>query len=123
MKLRDGKGPYTCLAANPKEKVSFRVCGDPNGWAWFQTVMSNTPYTGGPGVVWALAGAPAEKGKPVTPHLMVTVPLDPKQTLLPTGYTESDPYRPWIMFAGTDHAHLLMVHFGKQEVEKLMGRR
>ena len=102
---RDGERPHTCLGASPKDKMSFPVCGDRTGWAWFQTVMGNTPYTGGPGVLWGLAGAPSEKRRPVTPHLMVTEPLDPKQTLSPTGYNKSDPYRPWTMFAGTDHAH------------------
>ena len=120
--LREGDGAYTCFP--PPEGFAGAMCMDEPFLAWMDALMKGEtpPDTGRVGLSYMLAGDspgggasnvdPAAKAPTADnhwvvegPHVMVIVP-DPAQLEgLPTDPVEDGPY---VMWAGTPFAHIMM---------------
>lgn len=75
--LREGSGPYTCVASGafstrlgkPPLPYPDPMCMDQNAWAFFLAIWAEKnpfkpekPYSTAPGLVWMLAGMSVKKG-------------------------------------------------------------
>ena len=109
VKVRDGKGPYHCVASgswstrigNPPLPYPDPLCADEIAWAFLSAMRGEAnplkpkkPYPGRPGMVWMLAGMNAPGGKVahannpeaeyrVTPKGKTVVRLSPHIMVMP----------------------------------------
>ena len=119
--LRQGGNGWTCMPDNPQTPGHDPMCMDANGLKWAQAWMAHKdPPVGAVGLMYMLEGGsdasntdpwgtkPAEGGKWVEtgPHVMV---VGSKEILAgyPTG-EQPDTKAPYVMFAGTPYAHLMI---------------
>lgn len=119
--LREGSNGFTCMGDNPATPGPDPMCMDANAMAWAMAWIGHTPPpTDNPGVMYMLAGGtdasntdpyatgPSEGGAWIEtgPHLMVVG----SQAAL-TGYPGGDvpdTSAPYVMWAGTPYAHLMI---------------
>ena len=118
--LRKGENGWTCLPDDPGSPGNDPFCGDAQAMKWFGAYMSKAkPNISQAGLAYMLQGgsdasntdpfvkAPAagEGWMSAPPHIMIfpTTPPDPK-----IYGTDSDAGGPWVMWANTPYAHLMM---------------
>jgi hypothetical protein len=119
--LRQGKNGWTCMPDSPTTPGPDPMCMDKNAAAWAMAWMGKKPPTDGvPGVMYMLAGgtdasntdpyatAPTQGGDWIKtgPHVMV---VGSKAVL--AGYPSGpgpDTKAPYVMWAGTPYAHLMI---------------
>jgi len=118
--LRVGTNGWTCMADDPATPGNDPICGDSASFAWYgQYLQHKPPRLPTVALAYMLQGASDAsntdpyKTKPdsgegwvVTgPHLMIFVP-DPKVLRgMPTDWKSGGPY---VMWAGTPYAHLMV---------------
>jgi len=118
--LRAGTNGWTCLPDESDTPTNDPVCGDSLSFAWYGQLMQHkVPRIPRVALAYMLQGASdasntdAFKMKPdsgqewiVTgPHIMIFVP-DPRSLQgMPTDWKSGGPY---VMFAGTPYAHLMV---------------
>lgn len=118
--LRAGTNGWLCMPDNPNTPGPDPMCADGAWQAWFGAYMGRTaPPQGQVGTAYMLAGgadvsntdpfatepAPGEDWVMSGPHIM-TLPGDPAQLAgLPTDPNSGGPY---VMWAGTPYAHLMV---------------
>ncbi|HEY1606913.1 MAG TPA: hypothetical protein VGF77_15100 [Allosphingosinicella sp.] len=120
--LRSGTNGWTCMPDDPRTPADDPMCVDRNGMLWAEAWMAHKiPPADKPGLAYMLAGAadasntdpyatkPAEGASWVRtgPHIMV---LD-REAAAASGYPggpNPDTSRPYVMFAGTPYAHIMM---------------
>ena len=118
--LRAGSNGFTCSVIPDGSAAPY--CGDKNGWAWFAAAFTGQPKPPNPepGIAYMMQGGihyetatgdivmakgPATKDVKEPPHWMLTWPIDPAGSGLPTRPNPSGVY---IMFAGSPYAHLMV---------------
>jgi len=118
--LRKGTGEWTCYPDWPASPGNDPQCLDQVWMEWNDTFSAGTPYTvtrlglaymlqGGsdPSNMDPFASAPKEGEDWVVtpPHIMILIPgeLDPAQFT-----TDHHSGKPYIMYAGTPYAHIMM---------------
>jgi hypothetical protein len=119
--LRRGNNGFTCFPDNPRSPGADPMCADANAMGWAAAFMSGSPPpAGGVGLMYMLAGGvdasntdphaerPARGGAWVRtgPHVMV-VGSDSILANYPSG-PRPDTSRPYVMYAGTPYAHLMV---------------
>lgn len=118
--LRAGTNGWLCMPDNPNTPGPDPMCADQAWQQWFGAYMERSaPQISQVGTAYMLAGgADASNSDPFAagpaagqqwiisgPHIM-TLPVDPAQL---AGYpTEPGPGRPYVMWAGTPYAHLMV---------------
>ncbi len=115
--LRDGKNAFTCIAGHPGVVGDDPVCADPAGLQWIRDWAAHKPKPTNtqPGIIYMLAGATdwsatdpwATSGTPQkwAPGWLIAWPFDPTATGLSDKPNSNGP---WIMWAGTPYAHLML---------------
>lgn len=118
--VREGGNGFTCMPDNPATPGPDPMCGDANAMEWVGAWIGHTePPPGKVGFMYMLAGgtdasntdpwatAPADNNWIETgPHVMIVGAAAMMQ-----GYpTDADPdtARPYVMWAGTPYAHLMV---------------
>ena len=118
--LRKGTNEWTCLPDDPSTPANDPMCMDKNAMAWAEAWMTKKePKLTGPGLGYMLQGggtasntdpyatkpAAGQKWLVEKPHVMVF----PTGKLDPAVYG-TDPHsgKPWIMWPGTPHEHLMV---------------
>lgn len=119
--LREGSGGYTCFPAPPG--IAGPMCMDAPFMAWMQAWQKGeTPQIDRVGLSYMLAGDAPEGGasnldpaatEPTAenhwvvegPHVMIIVPDPALLEGLPTDPVEDGPY---VMWAGTPYAHIML---------------
>lgn len=119
--VRRGTNGFTCMADNPATPGPDPMCMDENAMAWAMAwIEHRTPPAGRVGLMYMLAGGTdasntdpyserPERGHPwvqTGPHLMV-VGSDSLLNGYPSG-ARPDTSRPYVMWAGTPYAHLMI---------------
>jgi hypothetical protein len=118
--LRRGGNGFTCMADNPATPGPDPMCMDANSVAWAMAWMGHRPPPAGVGLMYMLAGGtdasnidpygerPARGNAWIQtgPHIMV-VGSDSLISQYPAG-RNPDTSRPYVMFAGTPYAHLMI---------------
>jgi hypothetical protein len=120
--LRRGTNGWTCMPDDPNTPANDPMCVDRNGMAWAQAWLDHrAPPANKPGLAYMLQGAadasntdpyatrPARGAGWVRtgPHIMI---LD-RNAAAASGYAggpNPDTGRPYVMFAGTPYAHIMM---------------
>lgn len=119
--LRAGKNGWTCMPDDPSTPANDPMCGDGNAMKWASAWAAHTPPPDDqPGVAYMLQGASdpsntdpfAKRPAPgadwvrTGPHLMI---LGSKAILAgyPSG-PKPDTSGPYVMWAGTPYAHLMV---------------
>lgn len=119
--LREGTNGYWCMPDDPSTPSSDPMCGDANSMEWAMAWISKTdPPKGKVGLIFMLAGgSDASNTDPYAtaetndnnwvstgPHVMIMNATD-----LMAGYPTSekpDTTMPYVMWAGTPYAHLMV---------------
>ena len=119
--LREGKNGWTCMPDNPNTPGADPMCMDANALKWAEAWMGHKdPPADNVGLMYMLAGGsdasnmdplgtkPAEGHKWVEtgPHVMV-VGAPSLNALYPSG-PQPDTTRPYVMFANTPYAHVMV---------------
>ncbi len=118
--VRRGTNGFTCFPDDPSTPGPDPMCADANAMGWAAAYMNHTtPPAGSVGLMYMLAGGhdasntdpyaghPGRGGWVVTgPHVMV-VGSDSLLANYPSG-PHPDTSRPYVMFAGTPYAHLMI---------------
>jgi len=121
--LKKGTNGFTCMPDDPTTPTNDPMCADENSMPWIQAYMTHTqPPEGKVGIAYMLQGdsvasnidpyatTPPAGGKWLMdgPHMMIfntKVLLD----AYPHAVTETpDTTQPYVMFAGTPYAHLMI---------------
>jgi hypothetical protein len=118
--LREGTNGWTCLPDNPVSPGADPMCVDRNGLAWMKAYMAHQdPPKDLVGFGYMLMGgsdasnddpfasAPAEGHQWVDtgPHVMI---LNPGDRLAGYPTTAANPKAPYVMWANTPYAHLMI---------------
>jgi hypothetical protein len=118
--VRRGSNGFTCMADNPQTPGPDPMCMDANSMAWAMAWMQHRPPSGAVGLMYMLAGGTdasnvdpyAERPTRTNawihtgPHIMI-VGSDNLLAQYPSG-RNPDTSRPYVMFAGTPYAHLMI---------------
>ncbi len=117
VELRGGKNGFTCFAGHPGVVGDDPGCADPAGLQWILdwAAHKQKPTNTQPGIIFMLAGGTdwsatdpwATSGTPQKwpPGWLIAWPFNPKAT----GLTDKpNSTGPWIMWAGTPYAHLML---------------
>ena len=119
--LRHGSNGFTCMPDSPSTPGPDPMCMDANALAWAMAWMGHTtPPANTVGLMYMLAGGTdasnvdpysqhPSRGDPwvqTGPHIMV-VGSDSLLAHYPAG-TRPDAARPYVMWAGTPYAHLMV---------------
>lgn len=121
VELRAGTNGWLCLPdQNPTAEGDSPICIDPTWQTWFAAYQAREePQISGLGVSYMLQGGPApsntdpfaetpppgEDWLDDGPHLMLIVPDPAMLDAFPTEHTRDEPY---VMWAGTPYAHLMV---------------
>ncbi len=120
MTVREGKNGWWCMPDNPATPGPDPMCGDANAMEWVNAWMNKTaPPPGKVGFGYMLAGGSDSNTDPFAagptadnnwvitgPHVMVFNMGD-----MMAGYpadAQPDPTKPYVMYAGTPYAHLML---------------
>ncbi len=118
--VRAGTNGFTCSVI--PDGSNAPLCGDKNAWPWFAAAFTGQPKPPNtePGISYMMQGgvhyetangdivmekAATTKDVKEPPHWMLTWPIDPAATGLPTKPNAGGVY---VMFAGTPYAHLMV---------------
>lgn len=119
--VRQGTGPFTCMADNPATPGPDPMCGDANAMAWAEAWIAHKPPPKNQvGFMYMLkGGTDASNVDPFAtgpsdgnawiqtgPHVMV-VGADALMKGYPTS-PAPDTKQPYVMWAGTPYAHLMI---------------
>lgn len=119
--LRPGGNGWTCFPDDPNTPAEDPMCADEEGMKWIEAYLAGRrPELAGMAVFYMLRGgssasdtdpfktAPDSGQEWLTdpPHLMIAMP-NPRTAFrgLPTARAATGP---WVMFAGTPYAHLMV---------------
>lgn len=118
--LRRGGNGWTCMPDDPSTPGIDPMCVDRNGMAWMEAMGAHRPPPAGTGLAYMLQGGtdasntdpfatrPAGGGWVKTgPHVMVMS----RAVAAASGFSggpHPDTSRPYVMFAGTPYAHIMM---------------
>lgn len=121
VQLRAGTNGWLCLPdENPMAPGDFPICLDGAWQTWFAAFAAGeTPDIDGIGISYMLQGGPAGSNTdPMArtppegqewlhdgPHVMITVPDPAMLDAFSTSHTQGEPY---VMWAGTPYAHLMV---------------
>ena len=119
--LRKGGNGWTCMADDPATPGRDPMCVDKNGLDWAMAMMSHkTPPAGAIGMAYMLKGGTdannvdpylkRKAGQPwiVTgPHVMLLSAEAAQSSGYPGG-EHPDTSKPYVMFAGTPYAHIML---------------
>ena len=114
--VQAGTNGFTCMLLDPKTPM----CADKNAMAWAQALMAHTTAPGSVGFVYMLGGDdgasntnPYDTAQTATNHWVTTGPhvmiVGPAVTTM--GYpttADPDPTKPFVMWANTPYAHLMI---------------
>ncbi len=103
-----GANGYTCWPDDPKTEANDPLCEDEGGREWeYARAAHRAPRVAGAGFIYKLQGDAEEP-----PHVAIVMG-NPQRTLagLPTQRSET---RPWVKYAGTPYA-LLIVPIGPRQ--------
>ena len=117
--IRQGKGEFTCFAADPTSPGNDPMCLDENAMVWFHALTEHRePPKGKIGLVYMLQGGSDASNddswatKPVNGKWIETGPY-----IMVTGSTEmlsaypkiaDDPSKPYVMWPNTPYTHVMM---------------
>ena len=120
--LREGGNGWTCMPDNPETPGTDPMCMDGNAMKWAQAWIGHKPPPAdNVGLMYMLAGGsdasntdpygktPKKGGKWVDtgPHVMV-VGSEALNRQYPSGDENPDTSKPYVMFAGTPYAHMMI---------------
>lgn len=122
--LRRGDTGWTCMPTDPGTPVSYPVCVDPNGLAWFEAVMTgHEPDPGKVGYSYMLQGGTTwsnldpmamalPKGEKdwvdLPPHIMILSAKLAKESGFPSGEAHPNTHKPFVMYGGTPYAIIII---------------
>lgn len=119
--LREGSNGWWCMPDTPSTPGPYPVCGDANAMAWAMAWVGKTePPAGKIGFIYMLAGGtdasntnpyaegPAEGNNWITTGLHVMIMNAGELMSGHPTYPDPDPTQPYIMWAGTPYAHLMI---------------
>ena len=121
--LRHGTNGWTCFPDDPGSPGKDPMCTDANGMAWMNALMAHrAPPAGIAGIAYMLAGGSDASnldpyaGKPASgnawvttgPHVMILSAEIARSSGYPSGETNPDTSRPYVMYGGTPYAHIMM---------------
>lgn len=120
--VREGTGSFTCIPDNPGTPGNDPMCMDRNAMEWLEAYIARTdPPADKVGFGYMLMGgsdasnrdpyatepAPGNEWIDTGPHVMIFGATD-----MVAGYPEQsenpDPKKPYVMWAGTPYAHLMI---------------
>jgi hypothetical protein len=119
MKVREGRGSFTCMPDNPATPGNDPMCLDKADMEWAKAWMSKTPPPAGVRFGYMLVGgsdgsnddpyatkpAPGKKWVDTGPHVMV---LNPGSMADAYPKSAEDPKKPYVMRPGTPYRHLMI---------------
>lgn len=120
--LREGKNGFWCMPDDPATPGTDPMCGDANSMEWAMAWMGKTePPKGKIGLMYMLMGGTTQSNldpyatKPPEgtgwnverPHIMI-VNFGDSMVGYPTGQVKPDNSQPYVMWAGTPYAHLMV---------------
>lgn len=114
--VQTGTNGFTCMMLDPKAAM----CADKNAMAWAQALMAHTAVPSSVGFVYMLGGDdgasntnPYDTAQTATNHWVTTGPhvmiVGPAAGTM--GYpttADPDPTKPYVMWANTPYAHLMI---------------
>lgn len=119
--LAEGTNDWFCLPDNPDNPGNAPICGDRQWLGFFKSYMAKQqPQVGAVGLSYMLQGdsptsntdpyaqGPTDDNEWLTgmgPHVMLLVPHAEDLKGLPTDANNGGP---WVMWAGTPYAHIMM---------------
>jgi len=118
--LREGTNGWTCLTDRPDTPANDPMCLDQVWVEWTNALMlGEKPHVTSPGLAYMLQGgsdasntdpfatepAPGEDWVVSPPHVMLLYPDSVDLSQLTTDHTSGGPY---VMWAGTPYAHIMM---------------
>lgn len=122
--LRKGRNGWTCIVHDPATPMGHPLCLDKNGLEWMATAMSgHAPdpdktgysYMLQGGSVWSATDVAATALPPgqkdfirVPPHVMIMNAKIANSSGFPSGQTNPDTHKPFVMFGGTPYAIVIM---------------
>lgn len=120
-RLRESSGPFTCIPDDPATPANDPVCVDQNGLAWLTALITRAPPPAGQiGIAYRMQGAStASNVDPfaTAPAAGATWRQERPQVLIlnlprlegqPAPGEQVDLGKPWIRWAGTPYAHLVV---------------
>lgn len=119
--LRKGTNGFTCMPDNPTTPGPDPMCLDANAMAWAHAWMTHGTPPDSVGFMYMMAGGsdasntdpyaagPAAGNHWIStgPHVMVVGPAAAKMAGYPSG-PDPDTTKPYVMWAGTPYAHLMI---------------
>jgi hypothetical protein len=118
--LRRGGNGWTCIPDDPSTPGTDPMCVDRNGMAWMEAMRAHRPPPAATGFAYMLqGGSDASNTDPYAtkaavgawvktgPHVMVLSRAVAAASGFPGG-PHPDTSRPYVMFAGTPYAHIMM---------------
>ena len=118
--VRKGTSGFTCMADNPATPGPDPMCMDANAMDWAKAWMNHQPPPQKVGFMYMLAGGtdasntdPYAKAPSKTNHWVKTGPHvmvvgDPEIVKLYPASPDPDTTQPYVMWAGTPYAHLML---------------
>ena len=122
--LRKGGNGWTCIVHDPATPMGHPLCLDKTGLQWMATAMSgHTPdpdktgysYMLKGGSTWSATDVTATKLPPgqkdfirIPPHVMIMNAKIANSSGFPSGQTNPDTHKPFVMYGGTPYAIVIM---------------
>jgi hypothetical protein len=121
--VRKGTNGWTCMPDDPSTPGNDPMCMDANGWAWGAAWMTHKdPPADKIGMAYMLQGAsdasnvdafatkpaPGDKWVMTGPHVMILNAHVAMASGYPAGQKDPDTTKPYVMFAGTPYAHIML---------------
>ncbi len=122
--LRKGENGWTCIVHDPATPMGHPLCVDQNGLDWMAAAMSgHAPdpdkigysYMLRGGSTWSNTDAAATNLPPgqkdfihIPPHIMIMNAKIANSSGFPSGETNPDTHRPFVMYGGTPYAIVMI---------------
>jgi hypothetical protein len=122
--LRPGRNGWTCMPEDPGTPVPYPVCLDRNGFQWFEAAMAGRApdpdkvgysYMLRGGTAWsatdpAATSLPKGETKYLTlpPHIMILSARLAATSGFPSGESQPDPGKPFVIYGATPFAIIIM---------------